>query len=81
LTSPEEEKLSKIVAKILLLDEPDVSDDLSRKNVEAWDSLAHLMLISEVESAFGVTLDDDDIIAINTVGDIRRTLKKLGVNI
>jgi len=73
-------KLKDILAKVLLIDENKISDDMSRKNVEEWDSMAHLMLVSEIESAFEVTLSDDDIIEIDTVGDIKKILKKIGVS-
>jgi acyl carrier protein len=39
------------------------------------------MLVSEIESAFEVTMDDDDIMEIQTVADIKKTLQKLGINI
>jgi acyl carrier protein len=70
-------KLKDILAKVLLVDENKISDDMSRKSVEEWDSMAHLMLVSEIESAFGVALCDDDIMGIQTVGDIKKILKKI----
>lgn len=70
-----------ILTKVLLLDESEVNDELSRDEVEEWDSLAHLMLINEVESTFQVTLSDEDIMSIRTIRDLKRALKKLGVNI
>lgn len=72
-------KLKGILAKVLLIDENMISDDMSRKKVEEWDSMAHLMLVSEIEADFQVAISDDDIMEIQTVGDIRRILKKLGV--
>jgi acyl carrier protein len=75
-----EKKLKDILAKILLIDEAIISDSMSRKAVKEWDSMAHLMLISEIESAFEVTLDDNDIMEIQTVADIKKTLQKLGIN-
>jgi len=81
MSSSIDEKLKDILAKVLLLDESKISDGMSRKNVEEWDSMAHLMLVSEIESAFEVTMDDDDIMEIQTVGDIKKTLKKLGITI
>ncbi len=72
-------KLKGILAKVLLIDENMISDDMSRKKVEEWDSMAHLMLVSEIEADFQVSISDDDIMEIQTVGDIRRILKKLGV--
>jgi acyl carrier protein len=76
-----DKKLKEILAKVLLIDESKISDDMSRKTVKEWDSMAHLMLISEIESAFEVTMDDDDIMEIQTVADIKKTLQKLGINI
>ena len=74
-----DEKLKYILAKVLLIDESKISDGMSRKSVKEWDSMAHLMLVSEIESAFEVTMDDDDIMEIQTLGDIKKTLQKLGI--
>lgn len=76
-----EEKLKEIVAKVLLVDKADINDQTSRKDLEEWDSMAHLMLVSEIESTFEVMMSDDDITGIETVGDIKKVLKKLGVAI
>ena len=75
-----DKKLKAILAKVLLIEETKVSDGMSRKTVKEWDSMAHLMLVSEIESAFEVTMDDDDIMEIQTVADIKKTLQKLGIN-
>jgi acyl carrier protein len=72
-----ENKIKKIVSKILLIEESKVVDQLSRKDIETWDSLSHLMLINEVESAFGVTFNDDDIVEINTIGILKEKIKRL----
>jgi acyl carrier protein len=74
-------KLKGILAKVLLIDEDVVSDGMSRKKVEEWDSMAHLMLVSEIEGIFDVAMSDDDIMGIQTVNDIKKVLKKLGVPI
>ena len=79
MASNMDEKLKDILAKVLLIDESKISDGMSRKSVKEWDSMAHLMLVSEIESAFEVTMDDDDIMEIQTVGDIKKTLQKLGI--
>jgi len=76
-----EEKLKEIVAKVLLVDKANINDQTSRKDLEEWDSMAHLMLVSDIESAFEVMMSDDDITGIKTVGDIKKILRKLGVAI
>ncbi len=76
-----EKKLREIVGKVLLLQEAEVNDDISRKDAEAWDSLAHLMLINEIEATFDVSFSDDDIVEINSISDLKGKLRKLGVEI
>ena len=76
-----DKKLKTILAKVLLIDETKISDEMSRKTVKEWDSMAHLMLVSELESAFEVTMDDDDIMEIQTVTDLKKTLQKLGISV
>ena len=81
MSSDIDKKLKDILAKVLLIDEKKINDEMSRKTVKEWDSMAHLMLVSEIESAFEVTMDDDDIIEIQTVTDLKKTLQKLGINV
>jgi len=78
MTKATAESLNQIVSKILLLDETEINDQTSRRDIKTWDSMAHLLLITEVESAFGIMMSDDDISGIMTVGDIRTILRKLG---
>ena len=80
MSNSTDKKLKEILAKVLLIDESQISDAMSRKTVKEWDSMAHLMLVSEIESTFEVTMDDDDIMEIQTVSDIKKTLQKLGIN-
>jgi acyl carrier protein len=79
MSNSTDKKLKEILAKVLLIDESQINDDMSRKTVKEWDSMAHLMLVSEIESAFEVTMDDDDIMEIQTVADIKKTLQKHGI--
>ena len=73
-----DEKLQDILRKVLLIDKTKISDEMSRKSIEEWDSMAHLMLVSEIEAAFEVTMNDDEIMTIQTVADIKKILKNLG---
>ena len=73
------ERLMTIISQVLLLDIDDISDSLKRKEYEPWDSMAHLMLISEVENQFGIFFEDDEIVEIWTVADLKQALaSKLG---
>jgi len=81
MNSPAEEKLKEILVKVLLVDGTKINDRMSRKDVEEWDSMAHLMLVSEIESEFEIMMSDDDITEIKTVDDIKKVLRKLDVAI
>ena len=72
--------LNQIVSKVLLLDEAKIDDHTYLKDIKTWDSLTHLLLITEVETAFGVMIGDEDITRIRTIGDIRTILTKLGAH-
>ena len=69
-----EERLEEIVTLVLLIDRDELTDDLRRKDYEPWDSMAHLVLISEVENAFEIFFEDEEIVEIWTVGDLKRRL-------
>ena len=66
--------LTEIISKVLLLDKNELTDDLKRGDYEPWDSMAHLVLISEIENEFGVFFEDDEVVDIWTVADIRNLL-------
>jgi acyl carrier protein len=46
----------------------------SSKDVEGWDSLAHVTIISEVEKEFEISIDFMEILEIKTIGDICQTV-------
>ncbi|MGN7998787.1 acyl carrier protein [Sphingomonas sp. 22176] len=73
------EDLHEIVARALMLDRSAITDDLKYNSIPEWDSVAHMALIAELEAAYDVMLDTDDIVAMSSVGTIRELLKKYDV--
>ena len=71
-----EETLEEIVSLVLLIEQQEITDALRRKDYEPWDSMAHLMLISEVENRFGIFFEDEEVVEIWTVGDLKQALAK-----
>ncbi|MCK4484729.1 MAG: acyl carrier protein [Candidatus Thorarchaeota archaeon] len=71
-----EDALAEIISKALLLEIDELTDDLKRGDYEPWDSMAHLVLISEIENKFGIIFEDDEVVDIWTVADIRSLLSK-----
>ena len=62
------EKLTKIFRNTF--DNPNliVSDDLTANDVDNWDSLTHMVLISEVENIFGIKFKLKDLNKMKNVG-------------
>lgn len=69
-----ENKLLDILSKVLLLDTDKITDDIRRKDFEPWDSMAHLVIVSEIENEFEIFFEDEEVIELWTVGDIKKVL-------
>jgi acyl carrier protein len=69
-----EDKLLEILSKVLLLDTDKITDDIRRKDFEPWDSMAHLVIVSEIENVFEIFFEDEEVIELWTVGDIKKVL-------
>ena len=54
-----EEKVLEIMKEVFEMDA--VTTDVSQKNCERWDSLHHLTLASELEDAFDIELEPEEI--------------------
>lgn len=74
-------KLITAFATALVLPESAIHDELTYNNVKEWDSTAHMLLIAELENAFNVMLDTDDIIDMSSVAKARTILTKYGVQL
>lgn len=64
-----DEKLRNVVASVLGIDPAHVTPELGPENCEKWDSLAHVLLISEVQDAFGASIPFEKMAEIRCVGD------------
>jgi acyl carrier protein len=69
-----EDKLLDILSKVLLLEKDKITDDLRRKDFEPWDSMNHLILVSELENEFEIFFEDEEVVDMWTVGDVKKVL-------
>ena len=72
-------KIDKIVSKVFEMPIEAINQSTSPKNVEQWDSLGQLALISAIEQKFKITLEINEMFAIMDVGDIYQILDKRGI--
>lgn len=56
------------------VDPQQVTMETSASDIPAWDSVGHLSLASSLEEAFGITLDVDDLMEMENVGEIVRVI-------
>ena len=68
-----EEKVLKILKDLFELDS--VDESCSQTTCEKWDSMGQLNLVIELESAFDVTLEPEEIGEMKSFSDIIRILK------
>lgn len=72
------EKYINVFTKLFELD-ADVVKDLHYQGITAWDSVGHMTLISELEEAFDIMMDTDDIIDFESFEKGVEILKKYEV--
>jgi acyl carrier protein len=63
-------KLTPIFRNIFGDNSLEITDDLSAANVENWDSLSHMLLITEIESQFAIKFKLKDLNKMKNVGDM-----------
>lgn len=61
--------------------EEDQLADLKYQDVPTWDSVGHMGLISEIEDAFDIQMETDDIVDFGSYEKGIELLKKYGVKI
>ncbi|MBI2454503.1 MAG: acyl carrier protein [Parcubacteria group bacterium] len=74
-------KLTKILARILEIDERKINNQTSPQNTPTWDSYNALLMVSEIEDAFGKNFTMTEVMKVKNVGDIKKVLRRHGVKI
>ena len=64
------EKLEKIFREVFNDDKLIIRRDMSANDVDGWNSLNHMILVSEVEKAFSIKLKLKDLNKMHNVGDM-----------
>ena len=72
-------KLEEIIANIFELDPSQIKKEMTPADIETWDSLSQLNLISAIEKEFQIKLEIDEIFTVMKIGDIYDLLSKKGV--
>jgi acyl carrier protein len=73
-----EELLAKVKAAFsgtFEIDSQTITLDSTPSDIPAWDSMGHVELASNLERAFGVSFDVDDLMAMENVQEICRVVQ------
>ncbi|MEK6809182.1 MAG: acyl carrier protein [Nanoarchaeota archaeon] len=74
------EKLTKLIARVLNIDEKALDDASSPETISEWDSLNGILLVIELEKNFNVKFTMDEVVAVQKVSDIKDALRRHNVS-
>jgi acyl carrier protein len=73
------DRVVEVFASTLKLDRAAISDETAPDNTPEWDSVAAMDLALAIQDEFTVKLSTRDILAMRTVGLVRKVLRSKGV--
>jgi acyl carrier protein len=71
-------KLTRIFSTVLGIPEANVVGTLSPENEPKWDSLNAIILITEIEEAYGIRFGYDEAMAVKNFGDAEKLIASKG---
>ena len=74
------EKYDEIFINVLNTTKDCLNEKFTFRDVDQWDSVAHLSLISELEDAFDVMFDSEDILHYGSYENGKKILEKMGID-
>jgi acyl carrier protein len=74
-----EDTLLTLIAGTLGINPSEVTDSSDMSNTRKWDSLRQIMLMTELETQFGIELSDRQMLETTSVAKIRALLTLQGV--
>ena len=69
-------RLRNIIADVVKTPGLQLTDDMSAHDVDGWDSISNMTIISGIESTFGIHLKMRDIVHMKNIGDMCSIIQK-----
>ncbi|MCA0772204.1 acyl carrier protein [Vibrio vulnificus] len=69
-----------IIARSLGVKMSDVNESLAYDDLANWDSITHMLIITELEDHFGIEFSPQDITDSRSVLDIKERMISLGIS-
>ncbi|WP_103865526.1 acyl carrier protein [Aquimarina sp. I32.4] len=68
-------KVKEAFVSVLEHDNFQLTDETTANDVDGWESVTHMMIISEVEKIFNIKFKLMDLMNMNNVGDLVKTIE------
>jgi acyl carrier protein len=65
--------INEVLSSVFRMKEESLNDDLTMSDIEKWDSLTHMDLITSIEENFDIQLSMDEIMEMQDI----KTIKKI----
>ena len=75
------EKLKNSFSEALGIDISSVTESLEYQSIPEWDSISHMVLISQIESDFGISIETDDVIDLSSFAKSKEILGKFQIKL
>ena len=70
------EKVKESFIKILEHSNFDLAETTTANDVDGWESVTHMMIITDIEQAFSIKFKLMDLMNMDNVGDLVKTVQK-----
>ncbi len=74
-------KYKEIFSTSLNVDQEKINENLKYNEIEEWDSIGHMTLISTLEEEYKISFETDDIIDFSSFSKGIEILKKYNINV
>ncbi len=68
-------KVKEAFVSVLEHDNFELSDETTANDVDGWESITHMMIINEVEKVFSIKFKLMDLMNMDNVGDLIKTIQ------
>ncbi|WP_207513979.1 acyl carrier protein [Longitalea luteola] len=74
-----QQHLQEVIAKAFGITANDITDELEYQSIPEWDSVSHLVLVTELETAYSITIEMEDVLTMGSITKIKELLQKYNV--
>jgi acyl carrier protein len=75
------DRLNKVFIEVFEVEKHKLGSDFSIDNVDNWDSITQLSLVSDIEDEFDIMIDSDDILDFKSYDAAKVIIAKYEVNL